>query len=164
MEVHAIVAIDEAGAIGCRGQLLCHLPLDLKHFKGLTTGHAIIMGRKTLESFPKGPLPGRQNIVLTRNKRYRPMGVTVAANLDKALTAIELPSPAFIIGGAQVYAAALDRVEILHLTIIHHTFADADVYFPPLDLNEWQVIDEERHEADNRHPYPFTFKTLKRIL
>ena len=162
MSLHAIVAIDEAGAIGRAGQLLCHLPLDLKHFKELTTGHAIIMGRKTLESFPKGPLPGRQNIVLSRNRRYRPEGVTVAASLDKALAAVEMPSPAFIIGGAQVYAAALDRIDTLHLTIIHHTFADTDTFFPPLDPEQWQLIAEEHHAPDDRHPYPFTFKTLKR--
>lgn len=160
MGVHAIVAIDEAGAIGRKGQLLCHLPLDLKHFKELTTGHAIIMGRKTLESFPKGPLPGRQNIVLSRNRRYRPEGVTVASSLDKALAAVKMPLPAFIIGGAQVYAAALARIDTLHLTVIHHTFDDADTFFPPLDMERWQVIDEEYHEADERHPYPFTFKTL----
>lgn len=160
MTLHAIVAIDEAGAIGRKGQLLCHLPLDLKHFKELTTGHSIIMGRKTLESFPKGPLPGRQNIVLSRNRRYRPEGVTVATSLDKAVAAVDMPSPAFIIGGAQVYAAALDRIDTLHLTVIHHTFDDADTFFPPLDPTRWKLIAEEHHEADDRHPYPFTFQTL----
>lgn len=162
MSLHAIVAIDEAGAIGFNGQLLCHLPLDLKHFKALTTGHAIVMGRKTLESFPRGPLPGRQNIVLSRNKDYAPQGVTVAATVAAALKAVDMPQPVFVIGGAQIYRATFPRVTTLHLTVIHHTFAQADTFFPIIDPGEWHLLDEERHEPDDRHPYAFTFKTLTR--
>lgn len=159
--LEAIVAVDEAGAIGCRGRLLCHLPLDLKHFKELTMGHAIVMGRKTLESFPRGPLPGRQNVVLTRNKDYAPEGVTVVHTVDSALRAVVMPGPAFVIGGAQVYRAMLPLVTTLHLTVIHHTFKEADTFFPPIAPQDWEVVAEERHETDERHPYPFTFKTLK---
>ena len=95
----AIVVVAEDGAIGRDGGLLCHLPADLRHFKDLTMGHSIVMGRRTFESFPKGALPGRQNIVITRNKHYHPQGVTVVNSVDEALQAVEMPGDVFIIGG-----------------------------------------------------------------
>ena len=95
----AIVAIDRNGAIGKQGQLLCHMPADMRHFKEITMGHSIIMGRKTFESFPKGALPGRQNIVITRNRNYAPEGVTVAHSVDEALSVATMPGDMFIIGG-----------------------------------------------------------------
>lgn len=160
--VAAIVAIDEAGAIGRDGGLLCRLPDDMKHFKRLTTGHSIIMGRKTFESFPKGALPERQNIVITRNRRYRAEGIVVARDLDQALALANLDGEVFIIGGAQVYALSLDQVDTIYLTRIHHTFTDADTFFPPLDETDWEASDAVEHPADDRHPYPFTFVTLRR--
>ncbi len=112
-KLSAIVAIDAHGAIGRNGQLLCHLPADLKHFKAITTGHSIIMGRKTFESFPRGPLPGRQNIVVTRNAHYRPQGVTVAHSIDQAIALVEMPGEAFIIGGGTLYQATIGLVSTL---------------------------------------------------
>ena len=107
--IHAIVAIDENGAIGRQGELLCYLPADMRHFKEVTMGNSIVMGRKTFESFPRRPLPGRQNIVITRDPKWAYPGVTVAHNLDEAIAAAQTET-VFIIGGAQIYELALPRV------------------------------------------------------
>ena len=156
------MAIDEAGAIGREGGLLCRLPDDLKHFKRLTTGHAIIMGRKTFESFPSGALPNRQNIVISRNRRYSAEGVVTARNLEQALSLADREGEIFIIGGAQIYALALETVDTIYLTRIHHTFADADTFFPPLNNEDWDTEIIGEHAADERHPYPFTFMVMRR--
>lgn len=161
-EISAIVVIDENGAIGNKGGLLCHLPADLKHFKEITMGHSIVMGRNTLESFPKGPLPGRQNIVISRNPDYAPQEVTVAHSFDEAIEVATHPGDVFIIGGAQVYAGMFDRFTTLYLTRIHHAFAVADTYFPAILPSEWVEVEREEHAADERNPYPYTFITLRR--
>ena len=159
--VHAIVAVATDWAIGRQGDLLCHLPADMKHFKEVTMGHSIIMGRKTFESFPRRPLPGRQNIVITRNADWQYPGVTVVHSLDEAIASAETDI-VFIIGGAQVYEQALPRVDVLHLTLIHARWASADVYFPALNIDEWQEVSREHHESDHRNAYEFDFITLKR--
>lgn len=159
--IQAIVAIDENGAIGRQGGLLCHLPADMRHFKEVTMGHSIVMGRKTFESFPRRPLPGRQNIVITRNAEWQYPGVTIAHSLDEAIAAAETDT-VFIIGGAQVYEQALPLVDELHLTMIHARWASADAFFPTLDLNEWQEVSREHHKSDHRNAYEFDFITLKR--
>ena len=159
--IQAIVAIDENGAIGRQGDLLCHLPADMRHFKEVTMGHSIVMGRKTFESFPRRPLPGRQNIVITRNAAWQYPGVTVANSLEEAITAAQTET-VFIIGGAQVYELALPHVDVLHLTVIHARWATADAFFPALDPNEWQEVSREHHESDHRNAYEFDFITLTR--
>ncbi|MCQ2288908.1 MAG: dihydrofolate reductase [Muribaculaceae bacterium] len=162
-ELCAIVVIDERGAIGNKGGLLCHLPADLKHFKTITMGHSIVMGRHTLESFPKGPLPGRQNIVISRNPDYAPEGVTMGHSIPDALAAATMPGAVFVIGGAQIYKATFAQVDTLYLTRIHHTFDEADVFFPEIVPDEWIEVDREAHEADERNRYNYTFITLKRV-
>ncbi len=159
--IHAIVAIDENGAIGRQGDLLCHLPADMRHFKDITMGHSIVMGRKTFESFPRRPLPGRQNIVITRNPGFQYPGVTVVHSLDEALQAAQTDT-AFIIGGAQVYEMALPQVDVLHLTLIHARWASADVFFPALDMSQWREGAREHHASDHRNAYEFDFITLQR--
>lgn len=159
--IQAIVAIDENGAIGRQGDLLCHLPADMRHFKEVTMGHSIVMGRKTFESFPRRPLPGRQNIVITRNAAWQYPGVTVANSLEEAITAAQTET-VFIIGGAQVYELALPHVDVLHLTLIHARWATADAFFPVLDPSEWQEVSREHHESDHRNAYEFDFITLTR--
>ena len=159
--IHAIVAIDENGAIGRQGDLLCHLPADMRHFKEVTMGHSIVMGRKTFDSFPRRPLPGRQNIVITRDPKWAYPGVTVAHGLDEAIATAQNDT-VFIIGGAQIYELALPRVEVLHLTRIHARWASADVFFPALDMTQWQEVDREHHASDHRNAYEFDFITLKR--
>lgn len=161
--IEAIVAIDENGAIGRQGDLLCHLPADMKHFKEVTMGSSIIMGRKTFESFPRRPLPGRQNIVITRNTAWQYPGVIVVHSVEDAIAAAETDT-VFVIGGADVYEQTLPLVEVLHLTLIHARWASADVFFPALDMNEWQEVSREHHESDHRNAYEFDFITLKRRL
>ena len=159
--IHAIVAVASDGAIGRQGELLCYLPADMKHFKEVTMGYSIVMGRKTFESFPRRPLPGRQNIVITRNGEWQYPGVTVVHSLEKAIEAAETDT-VFIIGGAQVYEQALPMVDVLHLTRIHARWASADAFFPTIDMNEWQEVSREHHESDHRNAYEFDFITLKR--
>ena len=161
--VHAIVAVATDWAIGRQGDLLCHLPADMKHFKEVTMGHSIIMGRKTFESFPRRPLPGRQNIVITRNADWQYPGVTVVHSLDEAIASAETDI-VFIIGGAQVYEQALPRVDVLHLTLIHARWASADAFFPALNMDQWQEVSREHHESDYRNAYEFDFITLKRRM
>ena len=159
--IHAIVAIDENGAIGRQGDLLCHLPADMKHFKEVTMGHSIVMGRKTFESFPRRPLPGRQNIVITRNAGWQYPGVTVVHRLEDAIAAAETDT-IFIIGGAQVYEQSLPLVDVLHLTRIHARWASADAFFPAIVMDDWQEVSREHHKSDHKNAYEFDFITLKR--
>ena len=159
--VQAIVAVASDWAIGRQGGLLCYLPADMRHFKEVTMGHSIVMGRKTFESFPRRPLPGRQNIVITRNAGWQYPGVTVAHSLEDAVAAAQTDT-VFIIGGAQVYEQALPLVDVLHLTCIHARWASADAFFPPLDMDEWQEVSREHHTSDHRNAYEFDFITLKR--
>lgn len=162
-QIHAIVAVDENWAIGRQGDLLCHLPADMRHFKQVTMGYSIVMGRKTFESFPRRPLPDRQNIVITRNAGWQYPGVTVVHSVEEAIAAAETDT-VYIIGGAQVYELALPLVEVLHLTVIHARWASADAFFPTLDMSEWQEVSREHHQSDHRNAYEFDFVTLKRRL
>lgn len=159
--IKAIVAVDENGAIGRQGDLLCHLPADMRHFKEVTMGHSIVMGRKTFESFPRRPLPGRQNLVITRSAGWQYPGVTVAHSLEQAIAMAETDT-VFIIGGAQIYEQALPVVDVLHITLIHARWASADVYFPALDPDQWQEVEREHHTSDHRNAYEYDFITLKR--
>ena len=159
--IKAIVAVDENGAIGRQGDLLCHLPADMRHFKEMTMGHSIVMGRKTFESFPRRPLPGRQNLVITRSAGWQYPGVIVAHSLEQAIAMAETDT-VFIIGGAQIYEQALPVVDVLHLTLIHARWASVDVYFPALDPNQWQEVEREHHTSDHRNAYEYDFITLKR--
>lgn len=152
-----ICALAQNRAIGHKGDLLYHLRADLRRFKELTTGHTIIMGRRTFESLPKGALPNRRNIVLTRQSDYSAPGIEVFPSLQEALQAVNPKEQAFIIGGASVYAEALPLADRLYLTHIHATPAEADVFFPEIAEAEWQLIQEEHHEADEQNDQPFTF-------
>ena len=158
----AIVVIAENSAIGKNNDLLCHLPADLKHFKELTMGHTIIMGRRTFESLPKGALPGRENIVVTRNADYQAAGAVVCHSVDEALQKASMPGERFIIGGAQLYAATIDKVDMLHLTELHASFADADTFFAQINRDEWQEVERIDCQADERNRYPYSFVTLKK--
>ena len=159
--IHAIVAVASDWGIGRQGELLCHLPADMKHFKEVTMGHSIVMGRKTFESFPRRPLPGRQNIVITHNQQWQYPGATVAHSVEDAIAVAETPD-VFIIGGADVYEQTLSMVEVLHVTMIHARWASADAYFPTLDMDEWEEVDREHNASDARNAYEFDFVTLRR--
>ena len=143
--LHLIVAIDRDGAIGRKGDLLYHISADLKLFKARTMGNTIIMGRKTFESLPKGALPGRRNIVVTRNKGYEARGAEVVHSLDEALAlaAINPVGEPYIIGGAEIYRQALPLADVLHLTLIDESTADADTFFPDFDPEAYELTDEQ---------------------
>ncbi len=162
MALSAIVVIADDGAIGKDNGLLCHLPADLKHFKSITMGHTIIMGRRTFESLPKGALPGRENIVVSRNADYRAEGAKVCTSIEQAVAEASMPGECFILGGAQLYASTIAQVDKLYLTAIHAHFDDADAYFPAINPEEWTEIDREDHQADEKNRYDYSFVTLKR--
>ena len=152
-----IVAAARNGAIGLNGALLYHLRADLQRFKALTTGHTIIMGRRTFESLPKGALPNRRNIVLTRQAAYSAPGIEVFASLQEALAACAADDETFVIGGESVYAEALPLARRLYLTRVEDTPPAADAFFPPFDEAEWRTEHSERHDADERNDMPYTF-------
>lgn len=155
------VATGENKEIGKNNQLLWHMPADLKFFKQTTSGHTVIMGRKTFDSVGK-PLPNRRNIVITRDTDLRIAGAEVVNSLDEALSITQNEEkPVFIIGGAEIYRQALPKTDLLYLTTIHHQF-DADTFFPEFDRNEWEVLSSEPHQADEKNKYDYTFEVLKR--
>jgi dihydrofolate reductase len=141
-----IAAVAANGVIGAGNELPWRLPEDMKRFRALTIGHAVIMGRKTRESLPR-PLPDRQNIVVTRDTGYRAPGAEIAPTLDGALALVRLPPPVFCIGGGEIYRMALARAGTLYLTEIDRDF-EGDVTFPRLDRADWRETSRESHEAD----------------
>ena len=159
--ISLIVAIAQNGAIGNNQELLCHLPNDLKRFKAITLGHTIVMGRRTYDSLPKGALPGRTNVVVTRRPDATWENTIVAHSIDEALVNNE-NSELFIIGGATLYEQTLQRADRLYITHIHHTFEQADTFFPAINYDEWREIEREEHKADERHPYDYSFVTYER--
>lgn len=157
-----IVVIAENNAIGANGDLLCHLPGDLKHFKTITKGHTVIMGRKTFDSLPKGALPDRKNIVITRNKEFSAPNVIACNSLEEALHISKNDTERFIIGGAQIYGEALPMANKLYLTHIKHEFANADTFFPQINYDEWLEISQTDNVADEKNRYDYSFVTLIR--
>lgn len=155
-----VVAISENGVIGAGNQLPWRLPDDLKRFKALTLGKPVIMGRKTYESIGR-PLPGRKNIVITRDPQRAIEGCVVVGSVVVALEAAEPAEEVILGGGGDLYAQLLDRVTTIHLTRVHVTLA-GDVFFPSLRPQDWQITTQARHPVDERHPYAFTFQTLTR--
>jgi dihydrofolate reductase len=155
-----IVAVADTGVIGRDNQLPWHLPDDLKRFKRLTLGKPIVMGRKTFESIGK-PLPGRPNIVVTRATNYRREGVTIAHSADDAVAAAGDVGEIMIIGGSDVFRAFLPRAARIHLTRVHGEIA-GDVMWPALDTREWEVVERETHDADERHVFSMTFEVWEK--
>jgi dihydrofolate reductase len=152
--ISLIAALDEASGIGINNQLLCHLPADLQHFKTITMGKPIIMGRKTYESIGR-PLPGRLNIVLS-NSCSAIEGVVVVNSLAKALAETKDIAEVMIIGGEQLFKDALPIANRLYITRIHHQF-HADVFFPNIDANRWTCVDEVFRQHDEKNPYDMSF-------
>ena len=161
MIVSLLVAVSDNGVIGQDNELPWRLPKDLQWFKRLTTGRTIIMGRKTFESIGS-PLPDRSTIVLTRNTAYRPDGVEVAGTLDEALALAENEPEVFVVGGAAVYHLAFPRAHRLYLTRVRAD-VEGDVQFPEWHPDEWRLVWEEAHEADERHAFPFVFQQFDRL-
>jgi dihydrofolate reductase len=156
-----VVAVAENGVIGRDGDLPWRLPEDLKHFRRLTLGNTVLMGRKTFESLGK-PLADRANWVLTRDPGYAPAGATVFRDLDAALAA-QPQGELLVIGGAELYRQTLPLARRLELTRVHAHVA-GDTQFPPLDPTQWRQAAREDRPADERHAYAYSFLTLERVL
>jgi dihydrofolate reductase len=160
MIISSIVAIAENNAIGKDNQLLWRLPADLKHFKEITTGHPVIMGRKTYESVGR-PLPNRRNIMITRSKGLEIPGIEVVNTLEQALKLCEGTAEVFIVGGAEIYKMAMPVTDKIFLTVVKGVF-EADTFFPSIDTEVWKETDAVSFEPDEKNPYGYTFSTLIR--
>lgn len=160
MNIYLIAAIANNRAIGWQGNLLYHIREDMQRFKRLTTGHTIIMGRKTFESLPKGALPNRRNIVLTRSNQHFD-GCDTYHSLEEALSHCSDQEEVYIIGGESIYSETLPLASRLYLTFVDDTPAEADAFFPEY-TEDWQVVEQEAFERDEKHPHPYVFATLER--
>lgn len=156
--MNLIVAHDLARAIGVGGQLPWHLPDDLRRFKALTLGQAVLMGRKTYASIGR-PLPGRRNLVLSRDRSWQAPGVERVDDVD----ALRVDEPIWVIGGGEVYALMLPRVRHIERTLVHTRVADADAWFPPLPEGAFALQQTQAHRADAQHACDFEFQTLIRV-
>ena len=157
-----IAAIDKNNALGFQNRLLFYLPNDLKRFKALTTGHTVVMGRKTFDSLPKGALPNRRNIVLSRSTKLVLPGAEVYASLEEALRHCADDEQVFIMGGASVYKQAMPLADRLYMTEIDAEAAEADVYFPAIDHELWHETKRDVRRADDRHPCDYAFVDYER--
>ena len=156
-----VVAVSENDVIGRANQLPWHMPADLKHFKSLTVGKPVLMGRKTYESIGK-PLPGRTNIVLSRLPEFKPSGCVVVKTLDEALLVAGEQSVVMVIGGAEIFRQSLKITSRIHLTLIHTQVTDGDTFFPGWRDPEWHESSRERHAADEKNTHDYSFITLDR--
>jgi dihydrofolate reductase len=158
MTVSMIVAVSDNGVIGRAGGLPWHLPRDLRHFKTTTTGHHLIVGRRTWDEVGK-PLPGRVMVVVTRSFRFEAEGAVVVHSLEDALEVARTDEEPFIGGGAHIYRMALaqDLVERIYLTRVHAE-VEGDTFLPEIDFDEWRLVSSEHHEADEKNRYACTFE------
>lgn len=152
-----IAAAAENNALGKNNDLIWHLPDDFKRFKAITSGHYIIMGRKTFESFPK-PLPNRTHVIITRQKNYNPENCFVVNSLEKAIEICPKDEDVFVIGGGEIYQQSIVIADKIELTRVHSTF-EADTFFPEIDTTIWELVQEEFHPKDEKHLFDFTFQT-----
>jgi dihydrofolate reductase len=155
-----IAAASENNALGKNNELVWHLPNDFKRFKNLTSGHHIIMGRKTFESFPK-PLPNRTHIVISRQEDYSPDGCLVVNSMEKALEICPKDEVSFIIGGGEIYKLGIPFSDKIELTLVHHNF-EADAFFPEIQLEDWEIINSEFQPKDEKHLFDYTYQTYCR--
>lgn len=158
-----IVCVAKNNAIGLNGGMIYHQRADLKRFKDLTTGHTVVMGRLTFESLPKGALPNRRNIVLTRSDRSFP-NTEVFPSLQEALKHCGEEEKVFVIGGSSVYGESLPLADELYLTLVDDIPAEADTFFPQINFEEWEETFRESHPADEQNDQPYTFINLKRKI
>ncbi|HRG90292.1 MAG TPA: dihydrofolate reductase [Chitinophagales bacterium] len=166
MKISIVVAMADNSAIGANGKLLWRLPKDMQYFKEVTWGHHVLMGRKTWDSIPPkfSPLPGRVNIIVTRQKGYVSEGAIVVESVEDG---IEIARRAgeqelMIIGGGEIYKQALPLTKKIYLTKVHHTFTDADTFFPELDMEQWSTLNGEWNMADEKNEFDFEFIVLER--
>jgi len=156
-----IAAISENNALGKDNQLLWHLPDDFKRFKEVTSGHHVIMGRKTFESLGKKALPKRTNIIITRQQSYDASCIVLADSLKKALRIAQTDDSPFILGGGMIYKEAIKIADRLDITLVHQEF-EADTFFPEIDLEIWKEVSRKYHPKDEKHKYAFSFVMYER--
>ncbi len=155
-----IAAVAENNALGKNNDLLWHLPNDFKRFKAVTSGHYIIMGRKTFESFPK-PLPNRTHVIITRQKDFQYEGCIVVDSIQKAIEVCPKNETIFVIGGGEIYTQSMAFADQLDITRVHHSF-EADVYFPEINPEIWDLTSETFNTKDEKHLFDYTFQTFVR--
>lgn len=160
MTISIVAAMAENRVIGRHNQLPWHLPADLKHFRRLTMGKAVLMGRKTFESIGK-PLAGRTNIIITRNPRFQADKCAVVHSIEEAFTAVKTGEELMVIGGASFYEQALPLADHMYLTLVHTT-PRGDAFFPQYNEEEWREIERSDYEADDANPYPYSFIVMER--
>jgi dihydrofolate reductase len=160
--IKILVACDENRVIGKDNQLIWHLPADLKRFKALTTGHVILMGRKTFESIGK-PLPNRTTIVITRQTDFKAEGTITAHSVEEAILKAKSLSrdDIFIVGGAEIYTISLDLADQILLTQLHDIF-DGDAFFPEIAQDTWEIVNRERGLTDEKNPFQYSFITYQK--
>lgn len=162
MTISIIAAMGKHREIGYQNELLWRLPNDMKFFRATTMGKPILVGRKTFESFGGKPLPGRKNIVITKDNKYEREGAIIVHNIDDALTAAKPAEEVMIIGGASFYQQLLPLADRLYLTYVDGDFT-ADSWFPEFDETQWQVTKRETHKADEKNPYKHEFVIYDRL-
>jgi dihydrofolate reductase len=155
-----IAAASENNALGKNNELVWRLPNDFKRFKNLTSGHHIIMGRKTFESFPK-PLPNRTHIVISRQDNYNPEGCIVVSSMEKAIAICPTDQHVYIIGGGEIYNLGISFSDKIELTRVHHDF-EADAFFPEINPSDWEIIFSEFQPKDDKHLFDYTYQTYVR--
>ena len=160
MNISIIVAASRNNVIGKDNQLIWRLSADLKRFKALTTGHTIIMGRKTFDSIGK-PLPNRTSVIITRQEDYQQEGCIVVHSLEEALESVKDQEKVFIIGGGTIYEQAIDKADELYLTLVHKEF-DGDTFFPEIKMSEWESVARQDCMPDEKNEYPYSFIDYKR--
>jgi len=157
-----IVAVAENNAIGKDNDLIWYIADDLKRFKRLTTGHTVLMGRKTFDSLPNGALPKRTNVVITRNQSLQLENCIILHSVEEAIEKYkDVPEEIFILGGGSIYKKMLPYAQKIYLTEVHQSF-DADVFFPEINMENWEVVSEEHHSKDEKNEYDFSFIDLIR--
>ncbi|PJJ10591.1 dihydrofolate reductase [Flavobacterium sp. 1] len=156
-----IAAVAENNALGKNNELVWHLPNDFKRFKAITTGHHIIMGRKTFESFPK-PLPNRTHVIITRQKDYNPKDCIVVDSIEKALAVCPENETSFIIGGGEIYNLGIPFADQLEITKVHHSF-EADAFFPEINSDDWKEVQKEFNPIDDKHQFAYTYQTFIKV-
>ena len=159
-ELTIIAAVSINNVIGNKNKLIWNLPNDLKRFKKLTTGHSVIMGRKTFDSLPN-PLPNRDNIVITRNTDYSNSDVKVCSSIEDAINLTKTDSQPFIIGGGEIYSQTINLVDKIELTRVYKEF-DGDAYFPEIPLDNFELINEERYNSNTQNEFDYSFLTYKK--
>jgi dihydrofolate reductase len=162
VHISLIAAMDNKGLIGTNNDIPWHIPHDLKRFKEITSGHTIVMGRKTFESL-SGPLPKRRNIVITSIRDYKKPGIEVVHSIEDALKIVDKKSENFIVGGAEIYEQFLPFADKMYLTRIKAVF-QGDTYFPKVDFTNWELIRSEEHQTEGDNPVKFIYEDYRRKL